>query len=315
MNSSVFNKYSEEEKNNFTVGQRVTVKDRNENVTAVILCRGSFEKMESLESDLEEMALSGYKTSDAVSRLEKILSKETSDTDIENDSNDEIVKPKLKRQNAMPNPCRIQNRGKPDSFLNQIFRESTSKQDSLQEKEITLEKKKISALTNQSVIQTTIFADKNGDRDKADKIEDLSGLRSALHLVVAELRLQTSVLKRLVDVSIDLNESLSYLKCSDIDDLPKESAVYQGIDGEFTLESLNSINPSIFARDFLRKSYHLSLLKTKILCPKGKTTKIPFSDAEVQKLQEALRKWYGHKYLWKVVVASVNQFLRDLKDK
>lgn len=135
------------------------------------------------------------------------------------------------------------------------------------------------------------------------------------HLILAELRVQSTILKSLVEEFRQLNSSLKYLREVDVA-IPKSNKTYDGHDGtSFTLASIKSSNPNVFARNFLRKRFTQEQLSNMILCPRGRTTKAEFSEEEIENLQSALSSWYGTEYSWKTVVLSVNQFLRETKGR
>ena len=137
--------------------------------------------------------------------------------------------------------------------------------------------------------------------------------KSTSHLILAELRVQTMLLRNIDNNTKENNQILRSLRGDDQENLPMDDAVFQGVDGPFHLSSLCAINPNTFARDFLRKTYTKENLSKKILCPKGRSLREPFSEEETDKLRSALRCWFGENYNWCLVTASVNQSIRDLK--
>ena len=135
------------------------------------------------------------------------------------------------------------------------------------------------------------------------------------HMILAEMRIHTSLLRSLNDQFRELNRLLRIQFKDYSNDTPKEDATYQGVDGPFTLSSIASSNPNVFARKFIRKSFTLQELAKMILCPKGKTNRTEFAVTDVERLQSALNHWYGNSYSWTTIVHSVNQFLREVKEE
>ena len=85
VNNSMFYKYSSEEKAAFRPGMFIKVKEANNDIKAIILCKGTFEAMEALEPYLEDMAEERVETSEVLKRIDdqykKISAVESSSSD------------------------------------------------------------------------------------------------------------------------------------------------------------------------------------------------------------------------------------------
>ena len=286
INSAKLYKYTDLEKASICTGTVLTLKDSNTDVSAVVLCKGTFEQMEGLESLLEDLADGNCETDDVITKVSQKLKDTVSDK-----------------------PVRQTNYSD-DTDIEEV-------------PEIRMEQRKCFALK-----RSTEHVRKTSDRpektegvsrtcrpaynSKENEKKTSKDATPTSHLILAELRVQSTILKSLVEEFRILNSSLKYLREVDVA-IPKNNMTFDGYDGAFSLASIKSPNPNVFARNFLRKRFTKQQLSTMILCPRGKTTKTEFSEEEVEKLQTALSSWYGTEYSWKAVVMSVNQFLRETK--
>ena len=147
---------------------------------------------------------------------------------------------------------------------------------------------------------------KKGSRPKDEKKIESQSSNFLTNLVLAEMRVQTTILNKILREQKELNKSLMHLREPD-DGHPCENATYNGINGQFTLDSLGTTNPNIFARRFLKNRIEPEKLFSSILCPKGKTERTPISKAEVSLLEQALTKYFGVSYSWKSVVLTFSK--------
>jgi len=289
INSAKLYKYTDLEKASFCTGTVLTLKDSNKDVSAVVLCKGTFEQMERLESLLEDLAEANCETADVITKVSEKLKhsfndKPTSqlipnysdDTDIEND----VPEVRVEQRKYLALKRSTEHVRKPSNIP-----------------------EKSESLSRRSAYNT-----------KENETKTCKDTTPTSHLVLAELRVQSTILKSLVEEFRILNSSLKYLRDADVM-IPKSNMTFDGYDGTFTLASIKSPNPNIFARNFLRKRFTKQQLYNKILCPRGQSTRAAFAEEETEELQIALTSWYGTEYSWKSVVMSVNQFLREMKEK
>lgn len=285
VNHAIFYKYTDEEKNDFKAGHSVFLKDNGKEVKGLILATGSFEKMNFLENQLEEMADNHSATDDVLNKIHKTIN-EGSDYSSQDDDDDE---PKRELE--------------PVSKIRKTIS---------QEKQKVLQLKKSFPAGNNDSAVTKRPHPNEENRSQTGTVLNKKDFVS--NLMLAEMRVQTTLLKLIHEDMRELNKSLLHLREPD-ENIPRENATLNGLEGTFTLESLSAANPNIFARRLLKLRHTVEDLSNSILCPKGKTSRKPFKNEEVVVLQDALKKWFGSEFSWKAVVLSVNQFLRELKAK
>lgn len=307
----MFYKYTFEEKSVFQPGHVITVKEEGKSVNGVILAVGQYHRLESLEPVLEEMAKNQCRTQAVLQRVERELSVNNMVTRCESDVT------------GSEDMSSDEGRDRGDSF--------TASQSSQLRKEMT----KVAQLfksTSHNAIEigpridsddllipetppnpiksnhkANLSTDKRSSNIKKVEASDMQ----LQQLMLAELRVQSTIMNNVLTELKDLNKSLSsYLGMES--EYPKENATFNGLDGPFTLDSLESVVPTIFARRFLKQRLPLDVLSNSILCPKGKTDRTAISSSESKALQEALQKYFGTHYVWKAVVLSVNQMMRQL---
>jgi len=281
VNSTQLYKYSNNEKANFSSGSVIKLRVNNEDVSAVILARGSFEDMERLSPQLEEMAALSYETDEVLRSIEKSVDtqklkhveKQNADTDSQSgaDDDNEISKEKRKLELLKTPRMRGQSAGR-----------------SLQSSS-SVEPPNLSTLTEST--------------DKA----------TTSQLILVELRVQTTVLKQLSSNMREMAKGLQSLTLGSDRNLPKNDKEFNGYEGPFTLSSISSTNPNVFARNFVRKIHPVEFLHNRILCPLGKTDKQALPEEDHKNLQDALNSWFGPDFSWRTVTLSVNQFLREIK--
>lgn len=310
VNNAMLYRHSMESKHNLRKGSVISVRVNNEDINGVVLCRGTFEEMEALEPQLERFAEERYDTTDVLSKLEvgnENLHDEHSDPVVEPLEPIDIVKEKKrirllkgvkvsrKSQDRLEHDftCKPNTSFAIEEKQNPTVREGNISSDSTSSKSFHLKRK---------YKPNSVFMD--GERSDDS--------RSTSNLILAELRVQTTLL-RSFDVRMRENNQLLHAIRGDEVELPKTDSVFEGIGGPFRLSSLCTANPSVFAREFLRKMYTLEDLSNKILCPKGKSIRKAFTDAEVAILHDALKSWFGEHYNWLMVRSSINQFIRDIK--
>lgn len=285
LNGPSLSKYSSEEKDMMSKGVSVTLKDGGNTVKGVILGRGSFEKMESLETLLEELSSEHAQTSTILERVDRRLMA-LSEDDVSEDSDDSddtsYIPPVKKATPLQSKACS----SKSSNILS------------------TIEKENRKVRSVEHILETV-----------PPVVKKDTSIDATNTLILAELRIMSMLLRKVVTSIDNMGEALKVLQ-PEKEDIPSEDAEIVGYDGVmFTLSSIASQNPCVFARNFLRKRYSQTYLGTKILCPRGTTKKTAFTEAEVNDLKAAVTSWFGNTYNWKVVVGSVNQFLRDNVNK
>jgi hypothetical protein len=279
VNDAKLYKYSNEEKSSIKAGTVLSLKEGNDDITAVVLARGAFEKMEQLGPYLEELAKDRCATSEV---LQKVSNRMTSvDHESSENDTDEALEP----------------------ASSAVEREKA--------KLYSLKKTKGRVFSSPSSFDaaSTVNCENKKNPDRLPKDTSTS---PTSHLILAEMRVQSTLLRSLNDEFRKLNQSLRFLRESG-HDIPKEDAIYVGFDGPFSLSSISAPNANVFARNFIRKRFSSDELSSLILCPKGKTKRKSIEGKDCEDLHDALRKWFGHEFSWNSVTASVNQFLREAK--
>lgn len=289
VNNNVFYKYSLEEKAAFSRGTVLCIRQNNKDIHCVVLSLGTFQAMEALSGHLERFAEEQYDTNTVLGEMKKMAERRQSDTDVDfSDSEESSGNEEISREITKVNEMKAA-RKRPFS----IDRQAGSS--GVKMSRYSLERQNC---FNHGTVSST---------KKTDKTE-----KSTSHLILAELRVQTTILRNIENYTKDSNQALRFLRGDDVT-LPMDDAVFEGNDGPFRLSSLSGVNPNVFARDFLKKTYTKEVLSMKILCPKGRSAREPFSQNEIDNLRTALHSWFGENYNWCLVTASVNQYIRDLK--
>lgn len=320
VNNAKLYRYSDEEKSMFRSGTVLTLKDGNQEFGAIVLAKGTFQKMEQLTDHLEQMAETKCQTGEVLKTVSNLIeqghpekSAQSNETD---DATDEDLNQcplsmsgdtQLQREKKKLFSLKRTKRMAPNtSTYSQIFTSSVPSKESAGYAHSFSKEPGVDASSSISKGNAAVAFSSPYSRSPKEN-------SSTSQLVLAELRVHSAVMRQLVDQFKELNQSLRYLRHADFE-YPKEDATFDGFEGPFTLSSINASNPNVFARNFLRKKYPLTYLSNRILCPKGKSCRVEFTVHEVESLQRALRNWYGNEFSWKCVVLSVNQFLRDIKD-
>lgn len=96
LNSGIFSRYSADDKEQFTAGQPIVLRENNKDVKAIILALGLYEKMEALEALLQEMA-------DENADTQSILEKVGESIDIDLSSDEENCQPPTKSKRESKN--------------------------------------------------------------------------------------------------------------------------------------------------------------------------------------------------------------------
>lgn len=282
-------------------GVYTSVRDGQVDVKAVVLARGNVEKMEPLETVLSKMAQEGANTSDISNAVDKRI--HALDMDEISSSDDEYVPLRSKGI--------IQKEKKLQKVLEYNFNSATSipttSMPSTSNSAITFPITSFSATSTPTGATMASSSDKQASTDPFE-------MTQLLRLILAEMRVQTTLQRKILSINEEQKVALSLFK-EEEQVIPAGDAEHDGIDGRFSLSSIKSENPCVFARNFMKKKYSKDYLTNKIMCPKGKTTRIAFPEGEVADLKTAVESWYGNTVNWKLVVASVNQFIRDYYKK
>lgn len=298
INNAQFYKYDDEEKSTFQNGTVVTLKEGNKEVSAIVLARGTYDRMEQLTSYLEGLADEHCHTGEVIRRIHLRSQDQLSDSE----SNHETTKEKAKIDALRSAIHAKEDRHVQSDDDTQSYH--TSEDDEFNKENVCVKEVKPPHTLHRSKCHVSL-------RSK-DKLTS-EGRRSASHLILAELRLLTSLFRNLVDEFRNLNDRLRFLQDESDIELPKQDAIFNGHEGEFSLSSIQSQNPNIFARNFIRKKFSINDLSTQILCPRGRTERDSIRDEDVQDLKRAIQLWFGSAYSWRAIVSSVNQMLREIK--
>ena len=73
VNNAPFYKYTDDEKTELKCGTVITLCENNENISGVILARGTFEAMEGLAPILEDLAKEGYDIDEVLCRIHRLV--------------------------------------------------------------------------------------------------------------------------------------------------------------------------------------------------------------------------------------------------
>lgn len=276
VNNAQFSSYTDTEKAGFKKGTITRLRENGHDVSAIILAQGSYNAMEKLEPYLEEWAVKCFDTDRVMNELETLpKAKEKKSNcestrrlnlpDDENSNSDETDDPekneialekkklKLMRQPteslspSLSSPAYQPKKNKPQ--LRKPIPFSSIPASPPYQRNIQPQMRLAMATTSKSVSPS----------DNPKGLEP----HSTSQLILAELCVQTTVVKQLSTNQLELAKALKSKRCDQI--FPKVDKRFDGYRGPFMLSSISSPNPNIFARNFLRQLHPPSVLKNMIL--------------------------------------------------
>lgn len=278
INSPIFYKYNAAEKKEFQRGKTLFVKEGRTDIPAIILAVGEFEKLQDMDDILESLAEEGASTDTVVARIRSHqyaqVEMDLDDTDKDPDwvssssstashqslEETTIFQMELNKVNALKKSVK----GTSSTNCNQIPSAPVLGAESQSKRRMKSYSTPLSACQQIGSSSESVCT-------SGTKLSD-SGA-SISHLLLAEMRLQTMILKRVLQMNENIHAQLVALNGVDTNDVIIDAdRVIVAQDGtQFNIRELSSHNPSIFVRHFLRKKYETDFLKAHIIDPKGQT--------------------------------------------